>query len=96
MRFATELAPDLHIHDRGHEPAAALLRFTREFPGRILFAADTTGRREVLSETLWAFGIRPRRFESWSEFQASASGSVCRYCRLEEGFVAGERVRHPD
>jgi transcription-repair coupling factor (superfamily II helicase) len=89
VRFETEEAPDLHIHDRGQEPAAALLRFTREFPGRILFAADTTGRREVLSETLWAFGLRPRRFESWSEFQASDELLGLSVLPVETGFVAG-------
>ena len=57
--FRTGEAPDLHIHDRGNEPAATLLRFCKEYPGRIMFAADTTGRREVLSETLSTFGIRP-------------------------------------
>ncbi len=54
VRFDTQIAPDLHIHERGNEPAAALLKFTHDYPGRIMFAADTTGRREVLSETLRA------------------------------------------
>ncbi len=86
--FETTEAPDLHIHDRGNEPAAALLEFTREFPGRIMFAADTTGRREVLSETLRAFGIRPERFESWSEFQASGERLGLSVLPVEQGFVS--------
>ncbi len=73
IQFETQAAPDLHIHDRGNEPAAALLEFTNGYPGRVMFAADTTGRREVLSETLRAFGIRPQRFESWHEFQTSGA-----------------------
>jgi len=89
LHFETGAAPDLHIHDRGHEPAAALLKFIREFPGRILFAADTTGRREVLSETLRAFAIRPQRFESWSEFHDSEERLGLTVLPLEEGFVAG-------
>ena len=92
QHFETAEAPDLHIHDRGQEPAAALLNFTREFPGRIMIAADTTGRREVLSETLWAFGIRPGRFESWSEFQASTDHIGLCVLPIEQGFVAGDRV----
>ncbi len=88
VRFETGEAPDLHIHDRGNEPAAALLKFSREFPGRVLFAADTTGRREVLSETLWAFGLRPRRFESWSAFLASDERLGLSVLPIEEGFVA--------
>ena len=87
--FDTLPAPDLHIHDRGNEPAAALLKFVREFPGRIMFAADTTGRREVLSETLRAFGIRPQRYESWHEYQASGASLGLAVLPLEQGFLIG-------
>lgn len=92
VQFRTQTAPDLHIHDRGNEPAAALLKFTREFPGRIMFAADTTGRREVLSETLRAFGIRPQRFESWSQFQTSAASLGLCVLPVEQGFVVTDEI----
>ena len=92
VRFETQPAPDLHIHDRGNEPAAALLQFTNEFPGRIMFAADTTGRREVLSETLRVFGIHPQRFESWSEFQASEKRLGLTVLPLDQGFVAAAEI----
>ena len=92
VQFETQPAPDLHIHDRGNEPAAALLEFTNEFPGRIMFAADTTGRREVLSETLRAFGIRPQRFESWHEFQTSGARLGLTVLPLEQGFIAGNDI----
>ena len=88
-RFETGEAPDLHIHDRGQEPAAALLKFSTEFSGRIMFAADTTGRREVLSETLRAFGIQPVRFETWAEFQASDERIGLSVLPVETAFVAG-------
>ena len=90
IHFETALAPDLHIHDRGQEPAAALLKFAREFPGRVMFAADTTGRREVLSETLSAFGIRPCRFDSWSEFESSGEQLGLSVLPVEAGFIAGK------
>jgi transcription-repair coupling factor (superfamily II helicase) len=89
VHFDTATAPDLHIHDRGQEPAAALLKFAREYPGRVMFAADTTGRREVLSETLAAFGIRPGRFESWSDFEPSGEQLGLSVLPVEAGFVAG-------
>jgi len=90
IRYETRPAPDLHIHDRGNEPAAALLEFTQTFPGRIMFAADTTGRREVLSETLRAFAIRPQRFESWAAFQASGERLGLTVLPIEQGFVSGD------
>jgi len=92
VRFETQLAPDLHIHDRGREPATALLEFTNEFPGRIMFAADTTGRREILLETLRAFGIRPKRFESWSKFQTSTVRLGLTVLPLEQGFISGDEL----
>ncbi len=92
VRFGTLPAPDLHIHDRGNEPAAALLKFTREFPGRIMFAADTTGRREVLSETLRAFGIRPQRYETWHEYQTSGASLGLAVLPLEQGFLVGDEL----
>jgi len=90
--FDTRPAPDLHIHDRGNEPAAALLAFNNQFDGRIMFAADTTGRREVLAETLQAFGIRPQRFESWAEFQTSTARLGLVVLPLQQGFVAGSDI----
>ncbi len=90
--FDTLPAPDLRIHERGNEPAAALLAFSHEFAGRILFAADTTGRREVLAETLRAFGIRPQRFASWAEFLTSGARLGLAVLPLQQGFVAGSDV----
>jgi len=92
LQFETLAAPDLHIHERGNEPAAALVKFCNEFAGRILFAADTTGRREVLSETLRTFGIRAQRFESWTEFEASGVRLGLTVLPLEQGFIAGDDI----
>jgi len=90
--FDTRPAPDLHIHERGNEPAAALLEFIREFPGRVMFAADTTGRREVLAETMLAFGIRLKRFASWSDFNSAEDRLGLAVMPVEQGFLAGEEI----
>jgi len=87
--FETAPAPDLRIHERRGEPAGALQRFVADFPGRILFAADTPGRREVLSETLLAFGIAHERFAGWPDFSASGARLGLAVMPVEEGFVSG-------
>jgi len=92
LQFDTRPAPDLHIHDRGSQPAAALLGFISAFPGRVMFAADTTGRREVLAETLRTFGIRAQRFESWADFHISSAVLGLAVMPVEQGFVAGAEV----
>jgi len=75
VRFASEAAPDLHIHERGREPALALQQFVEAFPGRVLFAADTTGRREVLRSTLAAFGLSPEGFEDFAAFSVGSASA---------------------
>jgi len=86
-RFASEPAPDLHIHERGREAAATLLAFLEDFSGRVLFAADTTGRREVLRTTLAAFGVNPEPFDDFATFHASDARLGLVVLPIEEGFV---------
>ena len=89
--FASMPAPDLHIHERGKEAAADLLAFLDDFEGRIVFAADTPGRRELLRTTLTAFGVRPEPFESFAEFSRNSSRLGLAVLPVDEGFlVPGE------
>ncbi len=92
VQFDTQPAPDLHIHERGNEPANALLEFIGAFPGRVTFAADTTGRREVLAQTLQAFGLRPDRFESWADFEESTTRLGLIVMPVDQGFVVGQEL----
>ncbi len=85
--FITEPAPDVHIHERGKSAAVELLEFTESFNGRILFAADTPGRREVLRSTLTAFGINPRVFETYADFHGEGARMGLAVLPVDEGFV---------
>ncbi|MFZ0791013.1 MAG: transcription-repair coupling factor, partial [Chromatiaceae bacterium] len=58
--FATRLAPPLGIQARAAEPAQALQGFIAETGRRVLFVAESLGRREMLADHLQGFGIRPR------------------------------------
>jgi transcription-repair coupling factor (superfamily II helicase) len=62
----------------------------RTFRGRVLFAADTAGRREVLAQTLQAFSIKAERFDNWSEFKTSEATAGLAVMPIEAGFVSGE------
>ena len=85
--FASEAAPDLRVHERGKQPAAALLDWLDEFSGRVLFAADTPGRREVLRSTLNAFGIRPAGHGRFDGFLNSDDRLGLSVLPIDEGFV---------
>ncbi|MFZ1861150.1 MAG: transcription-repair coupling factor [Candidatus Competibacter sp.] len=70
VNFPTAPPPLLPFQARAERPAAALEDFLAGFPGRVLFAAESAGRREVLLETLRGHGIKPTVCESWTEFLA--------------------------
>ncbi|HZW19385.1 transcription-repair coupling factor [Luteimonas lutimaris] len=63
-------APELPLVARDAQPAAALKSFLGSYPGQVLIAADTAGRREALLEVLHAAGIRPDVLASFQDFIA--------------------------
>ncbi len=85
--FETAPAPDLHIHERGKEAAADLLSFLDGFEGRVLFAADTPGRRELLRTTLTAFGVQPQQFDSFAGFYRESPDLGLAVLPVDEGFL---------
>jgi len=91
FHFETLAAPELPIHERGKSGGDTLRAFTESFEGRILFAADTAGRREMLRETLSAFEVNAKPFESFAEFRKSSQGTGLCVLPLEDGFcIPGE------
>ncbi|KZC40851.1 transcription-repair coupling factor, partial [Rhodanobacter sp. FW510-R12] len=64
----TQPAPELPLNRKGEEPGTSLRYFLTSYPGRVLIAADSAGRREALIETLAAAGLKPQNVEGWSTF----------------------------
>ncbi|APZ43194.1 transcription-repair coupling factor [Acidihalobacter ferrooxydans] len=60
--------PPLRLQPRAEHPATALHGFLEAHPDRVLFAAESAGRREALGDTLRGLNLRPRTVESWAEF----------------------------
>ena len=73
--LGTQPAPSLPINKRGEAPAEDLKHFLHAYPGRVLIAADSAGRREALIEQLAAAEIRPETLASWNEFVADQKPS---------------------
>jgi transcription-repair coupling factor (superfamily II helicase) len=89
--FESMPAPDLHIHERGKEAAADLLAFLDGFEGRVVFAADTPGRRELLRTSLAAFGVMPELFDSFAGFYRGSRRLGLAVLPVDQGFlVSGE------
>ncbi|MBS0583029.1 MAG: transcription-repair coupling factor, partial [Proteobacteria bacterium] len=66
--LGTQPAPSLPLNQRGEEPAQELKRFLDAYPGRVLIAADSPGRREALVEQLIGMDLRPKVVASWNDF----------------------------
>ncbi len=71
VNYATTTSPPLTVDRRSRTPTAALESFLLEYRGRVLFAAESVGRREALRDTLQRSGVRPQEFAGWREFVAS-------------------------
>jgi len=61
-------APALPVAAKDAQPAEALKSFLRTYPGRVLVAADSPGRREALLELLQAADLRPTVLPDWTAF----------------------------
>ncbi len=92
VNFAARPTPSLPIHSRGSEPAAALKRFLSDFDGRVLFAADSPGRREALREVLGDLDIRPAPVDDWHGFLSSDRSPAVTVASLEAGFQLDDPV----
>jgi len=72
--FPTAAPKEWRVDLRADRPLAPLEDFLDEYPGRVLLAADSAGRREVLLEMLRAHGLKPAPIAGWHEFVASDAG----------------------
>ena len=81
-------APALPLAQKDHAPADALRSFLSSYPGRVLIAADSAGRREALREVLEAAGLRPGTVESFAAFarhpRAGADPGALEFAKVEE------------
>ncbi|MDG1580474.1 transcription-repair coupling factor [Pseudomonas sp. GOM6] len=89
-RFSARALPDLAIQAKASEPLAALRRFIEEYPGRVLFSAESAGRREVLLELLARLKLKPREVADWHEFTASKERLAICIAPLDEGLLLDE------
>lgn len=88
--LGSQPAPALPIQRKDTDPALALRQFLKAYPGRVLIAADSPGRREAMSELLASFDIRPSVLANWAQF---AEGD-CRFgivvAALDDGLALNQ------
>ncbi|MEZ5462230.1 transcription-repair coupling factor [Dokdonella sp.] len=89
LDLGTQPVPMLPINRKDEAPAAELQRFVSTYPGRVLIATESAGRREALIEQLSAAGMSLASVASWQEFAAAASTDrfAITVAALEQGFA---------
>ncbi len=89
--FATAAPAQVRIDARAEQPAAELVAHLEASPARVLLAAESAGRRELLLDLLRGRGIQPKIFESFANFVAADQ----RLGITVSGAVSGLRLESP-
>ncbi len=99
----------LLIDHKAPKAEAALQTFLSNYTGRSLFSTESTGRREILLQTLQQISIFPTVYPSWQAFLEDDKPYGVTVAPLEEGFrleqpaiaviteteLFGKRVKQP-
>jgi len=105
--FDSRLPPPLAFQPRAQHPAALLQAFIAKQDQRILFIAESAGRRELLQGALRDLGIQARQLVDWQEFVSGGMPIGLCVAPMEQGLwlpqdgivvitetqLYGERVR---
>ena len=70
-RFNLVEPPLLLLEQRSQQPLSPLLHYLNQYTGRVLFVAESTGRREALLDLLREHKIQPRVNTDWQSFLQS-------------------------
>lgn len=84
--FVTFPVPSMDINHKASQPLAPLQQFIAEDKGRILFCAETMGRREVILQLFRSISLTPKYFHSWQEFLTADDKYGIVVTALEDGF----------
>ena len=68
FRFNTRAGTKLPIDGRAVAPFRLVNAFLESYDGRVLFLAESNGRRETMLELFNGNDIKPKSFASWPEF----------------------------
>ena len=85
INFTCYPLPNLALDAKLNEPAQALQQFISNFAGKILFVAESAGRREGLIDKLRSYKITVKPVESWQAFLKSEVSPCILVAPMEYG-----------
>ncbi len=87
QNFGTKAPPHLRVDQRSDDPARGLTAFLAEFQGRVLIAAESAGRREMLLDLLRKRMIAPALVDHWPAFRDSDAPLAITVSPISTGLV---------
>lgn len=88
--LAFQPAPELSIEAKQDAPLHKLQQYLKQFSGRVLFCAESAGRREALIELLARINIRPKTFDTWQSYIADHAATGITIAPLQTGIHCTE------
>lgn len=85
MSLAAVPAPSITLDHKAEKPFQAVETFLLEHSERVLFCAETAGRRESLLELFSSINVTPTVFESFESFLNSTASIALTIAPLERG-----------
>ncbi|MBM0105135.1 transcription-repair coupling factor [Steroidobacter sp. S1-65] len=90
QNFSTRQPPSLRVDQRSEEPARELVNFLGSFSGRVLLAAESAGRREMLIDLLTKSRLKPQLVDSWSAFNTGKDRVAITVSPISTGLLLDE------
>lgn len=88
--FSCEPPPSLPVRAQAEHPLTALEAFLMSFDGRVLFCAESAGRRETLLELLGRIRVQPREVPNWDSFIESQDRLAITLGAIDQGLICRE------
>jgi transcription-repair coupling factor (superfamily II helicase) len=85
--FATEEPTTFAIDHKAENPLHILENFLVNYSGRVLFCAETTGRREVLLQLFKTIHFTPKTYHTWEEFLHDDNSFGMTVAPLDDGLT---------
>ncbi len=89
--FNTQVMPNISVQNNSDYPLAKLNAFVDQYKGRVLFSAESTGRRETLLTLLKKENIKkhlnPKVLDNWPDFLTTAANSQILVSPLEDSLL---------
>ncbi len=88
--FATQTPLNFPVNHKASQPLHLLESFLENDTGRILFCAETTGRREVLLQLFHTIKLSPKIYPTWHDFLADNTKYGITVAPLDDGLTLAE------